>query len=227
MEILTNPWVVGIGGGILSGLIVTLISRVIFSRRDNREYVLKVGTANREVIDAIRPGISEGAIPSSKVVESMIFSTARKYGIEIKDMLNPRQIAEDLVKEVMDSDFVSAKTKTAFCEELAKLTPIEPIERPEVITTITTPVVREYRERTLTLTSMMMGLFAALMTFTVAFSQMRLDSAFSEFFRIFLPTVVATVGLGLASYFVFIYRNLERRRQQRETKEQSGEREEE
>ena len=59
MELFNNPWFVGIGGGILSGLIVAYISRLIFSRRDNREYAQKVSQANHEVLYAVRPGISE------------------------------------------------------------------------------------------------------------------------------------------------------------------------
>ncbi len=53
-------WAIGIGGGILSGLIVAYISRLIFSKRDNREYAQKILQANNEVLYAVRPGISEG-----------------------------------------------------------------------------------------------------------------------------------------------------------------------
>ena len=42
MDIFSNPWIVGIGGGVLSGFIVAYISRLIFSKRDNREYAQKI-----------------------------------------------------------------------------------------------------------------------------------------------------------------------------------------
>ena len=38
--------VVGIGGGLL----VTIITRYLFSKRDNSEYMQKVSTVNREII---------------------------------------------------------------------------------------------------------------------------------------------------------------------------------
>jgi len=75
MQILNNPWVIGIGGGVISGFVVMLITRHLFSRRDNREYNQRVVTANQEVIYAIRPGISEGVIPSQNVVASLIDAT--------------------------------------------------------------------------------------------------------------------------------------------------------
>lgn len=59
MDILNNAWVVGIGGGILSGLIVTVITRYLFSKKENSEYMQKVSSVNREIIYALRPGISE------------------------------------------------------------------------------------------------------------------------------------------------------------------------
>ena len=64
MEFLSNPWVLGIGGGVLSGLLVTLITRYFFSKRENREYLQKIATANNEIIYAIRPAIAEKLMPS-------------------------------------------------------------------------------------------------------------------------------------------------------------------
>ena len=47
---LNNTWVVGILGGVLSGFIVNYLSRIFLSKRENREYLQKVFSANREVI---------------------------------------------------------------------------------------------------------------------------------------------------------------------------------
>jgi len=121
MEIFSNPWVVGIGGGILSGLIVAYISRLIFSKRDNREYAQKISQANHEVLYAVRPGISEGIIPTNGVLKSLIEATARRYSVDVADMHNLNDVSSELIKEVMDSSFISASAKQEFCEKLTAI----------------------------------------------------------------------------------------------------------
>lgn len=124
MEWLNDPWVIGIGGGILSGLIVTGVSRWIFSGRDRKEHLSKVGSANREVVYAIRQGIPEDRVPTREIVEALISSTARKYGLPTSDLNQPQDVASDLVKEVMDSSFISAEKKDQYCSTLlGTLTP--------------------------------------------------------------------------------------------------------
>ncbi|TOK32103.1 hypothetical protein CGI21_25115, partial [Vibrio parahaemolyticus] len=115
LDFLSNEWVIGIGGGVLSGLIVTLLTRYIFTKRDNREYYRKLDLVNKEVLYALRPGISEGAMPNESVLESLIVATSRKYKVNSKDVFQPKQIAEELIKEIMDSSFISFDTKSQFC----------------------------------------------------------------------------------------------------------------
>src|SRR6185312_1655389 len=99
----SNPWVVGVISGIPSGLLVNWVSRKLLGKREDREYLQKTLIANREVIYAIRPGISEGHIPTYEVLTALINATARRYGVEPEDLYTPKTISEELVKEVMDS----------------------------------------------------------------------------------------------------------------------------
>ena len=120
-ELLNNPWVTGIGGGLVSGLLVFWITQRIFSNRNIAEYRQKVDATNRDVIYAIRPGIPEEVIPDKDVVEALIHATARKHGVTAKDAFDCSLIAEELIKEVMDSSFISAKQKADFCSKLRSL----------------------------------------------------------------------------------------------------------
>jgi Flp pilus assembly protein TadB len=61
-----NAWVVGIVTGIVSGLLVTWLLRVLISKRKTREYKQQLSSANREVIYSIRAGIPEGNMPSGE-----------------------------------------------------------------------------------------------------------------------------------------------------------------
>lgn len=171
MELLSNPWVVGIGGGILSGLFVTLITRYLFSKRERSEYLQKVATANNEIIYAIRPAIAEKVIPSSNMLNALFSATARKYSVDPSDLFSRDGLANELIKEVMDNTFLSSQQKVEFCELLSSLkkdeeddTNIQKIE-----------IVRVTRESS-TDTSFMLGITTAIMAATVTMVAYMKDS---------------------------------------------------
>lgn len=131
MDFFSNPWVIGIGGGILSGLLVTLITRHLFSKRERREYFQKVATANNEIIYVIRPAIAEKVIPSTEMLEALFSATARKYSVDESDLYSKVGLANELIKEVMDNTFLSYQQKVDFCALLASLKEVKK-EGPEV-----------------------------------------------------------------------------------------------
>ena len=115
----SNPWVVGIGGGILSGFIVFLVTRFAFSSRDKNEYYRNLTTANKEVIYSVRSTISENVLPSLEIINALIVANSRKYRVDQKDMYNLGQICEELIKEVMDSSFISSIRKMEYCDMIS------------------------------------------------------------------------------------------------------------
>ena len=44
LDFLQNQWVVGIGGGIISGIIVFFITKWLFQRKDNSKYLEQIAT---------------------------------------------------------------------------------------------------------------------------------------------------------------------------------------
>jgi len=188
-NLLNNPWFIGIGGGILSGLVVALISRTIFSRRDNREYAQKVSQANSEVLYAIRPGISEGIIPTNGVVKKLIFATAQKYGVDESSMHDLGAISSELIKEVMDSSFISASAKKEFCEKLVSI-------REEAIVKELPEVEAEYekssryRRQMVAMLSLMVGMLTAISGFMITIKEDSISDSNKILFLI-VPAVVA------------------------------------
>lgn len=227
MEFLNNPWFIGIGGGILSGLIVTFISRALLSRRDQREYAQKVMAANREVVYAVRPGISENLVPTPEVLDSLVEATARKYGVDRKDLYRPAEIAQDLMKEVMDSSFISAKAKEDYCTKLGGLS--EPKTTKPAIRAITTTSssknwrpqgVEEYRSRMVSMMSIMMGVLAATMTALLAFSREGFFSSLSneakdQFTTLLLPALLTMAATGLSIGLMSLLKELQKRSDER------------
>lgn len=199
MDILSNAWVVGIGGGILSGLIVAIITRKIFSKRDNREYLQKVQSANQEVLYAIRPGISEGVIPNSEIVLHLVEATARKYSVEVESMHGISSIASELIKEVMDSSFISAQTKQDFCEKLSALSPNERNE-------VTSDYIREiqtsskYRTQMVAILAAVTGLTTSIAAFYISTKPDSLE--LPDQFAILLVPAFAAILISFVSVLV-------------------------
>ena len=197
MNFLNNAWVIGIGGGVLSGFFVTVFSRMILSRRDRGEYVQKLQSANREIIYALRPGISEGHVPNRQVVVLLINATARKYGVDIGDLVDPAQIGEELTKEIMGSSFISASTKQEYCDQLTPLT-----SAPPEVTANTADASEErsrsrsdfaaYRARMVTSLSAMLGGTTAMMTMILVISDGAGRSI--EALEVLLPSVAALLS---------------------------------
>ena len=178
----TNPWVIGVGGGILSGFIVTFASRYFFSKKDDREYYNKVNQANKEVIYAIRPTISESNLPSINIIKSLISSNANKFNLNSSDLYSVEEIINYLIKEVMDSSFISSETKLNYCDNLNELI-IETDKEDKIefeTEKKTEQRIYESRQRLLNYTSILLGITAALMT--LIFSIFNVDSSLNGFF---------------------------------------------
>jgi len=220
-QMLNNPWFIGIGGGILSGLVVTWLSRLFLSKKEDREYLQKVAGANRDVIYAIRPGISEGQIPSGQVIEALRHSTARRYSIDVGDIYTIQQLSEELIKEVMDSSFISSGKKSEFCEQLSTMVepPRETLVR--IAEKATMEIVErgrsaELRQRYVSMLSVMAGLLTASMTVFAYLNSRKLPSAeakIGDHFDVFLPALVALSTLAAAMVGYTLQRQLRRSRE--------------
>ena len=211
MEILNNSWVVGIGGGILSGLIVTLITRYLFSKKDNKEYAQKISSVNREIVYALRPGISDGHIPDIEVLNSLVNATARKYKVERKDVYQANQIAEELIKEIMDSSFISSETKKTYCNTLAHLVALDSGDEHALIENIERKAIEsDYRQRQSERMSVMFGITAAMLTMVGTITSIVDKPIVSDFLKsildIALPTlsVLGSVLLATAAMLISV-----------------------
>jgi hypothetical protein len=116
MDIFNNAWIVGIGGGIISGLIVFFVTSKIFSRRERKEYLQRLMTANNEILYAVRPIIVEQKLPTEEILNSLLHSTAKKYTVKFNELFSNKEIADYLTKEIMDNPFLTSENKLKYCE---------------------------------------------------------------------------------------------------------------
>lgn len=214
LSVLSNQWVVGIGGGILSGLTVSFIVHLIFSRKENREYLQKVLSANREVLFSLRPLITESAFPSVGVIDALIAATSRRYLVKKEDMSSAVQFFDDLIKEVMDSSFVPHKKKSDFCTHLIELK-IEATAttQPQPIAAEAMSLSMSRREAMVNILSLAIGLMVMFTTFIFTFGapQAHLFLNSNPFSLVLLPFGVALVGLLLTVALMYIFKVLERK----------------
>lgn len=212
-EWLQNTWVVGIGGGIISGLIVFLVTRWLFSNQSKDEFTRKIASANREITFAVRQGIPEGRVPSHEVLNSLIKATARKHGLSTNDLYGPAEVAQDLIKDVMDSSFISAEAKENYCLRLVALNssnaepPIEQGAR---------TAARSVAAQTAML-SVTLATISALMTMSLLFfrGEELFASTNQREFLVSIAMPVAAIALGVAFSVVLRLAQQARRKRQR------------
>jgi len=110
-DVIVNPWITGIGGGIISSLIVFFVTRYFFEKREKREYLQKIETANNEILYSVRPLIIEKKIPSREILSAIKISTAKKHGVKQEDLYNEYSLSNDLINEIMANSFLSSEQK--------------------------------------------------------------------------------------------------------------------
>jgi len=124
-----NPWVVGIGLAIFSlflSILARMLSRRIFSRKDKEQYRLNIRAANQEIIHTLRLSIAESSIPPRKIVESLIRATGQSHGVKHEDIMTLTEFGDSLIKDVMDSNFISYQQKIKYSEEILEFSKTPP-----------------------------------------------------------------------------------------------------
>ncbi|WP_444891063.1 hypothetical protein [Microbulbifer sp. DLAB2-AA] len=197
-DLLNNGWVIGVGGGILSGLFVTWLTRTLFSKKDQKELAINISSANREILYAIRPEISENELPSFEVVDALKNATARKYKIEPERLFSTTQIIEELIKEIMDSSFISSATKKSYCEALNSIIPEATESTPEEIDNEFFVAKVEYKEKMTMLLSMTVGTIAAFATmFSLVKSTFDSSNVFGKVMDSIFPMLLVMAAVVL------------------------------
>jgi hypothetical protein len=117
----SNPWLVGVGTAVISGLLVNFISRFLLSQKDDKELRQKIDAANQEVVYALRPSIAEGSMPTQSTIEALVRATARKYALGRDNLMTIEEFADELIKQVMDSSFISNDQKNKYCASIGAI----------------------------------------------------------------------------------------------------------
>lgn len=121
MELVKSLFDLAFVQGILASLVVFFITEFIKRIRQKKQYKHQTGLANKEVFQAIRSFIPEEEMPSCEILIAIHKATAKRYNVDERDMDSIATICDDLVKEVMESNFLSYENKLSFCEKIHRI----------------------------------------------------------------------------------------------------------
>ncbi|MVM37254.1 hypothetical protein GO730_05765 [Spirosoma sp. HMF3257] len=221
-QFFNNAWIIGIGGGVISGFIVFMVTSKIFSKRENKEYQQKIRLANNELLYAIRPLVVEQKLPTIDIFNSVLLSTSKKYSVNPSDLYNRSDIADDLTKEVMDNSFLTSENKLKYCELTEKIkelssdkidnnkdkTEIIYIEKDKSIS-------KEYLSLVMSLMTAMMAVVASLFVFKdkslMTIEKSFLNEKFDYFSIIAVFTTIPVIAIVMIKLLEML-RTVEKRR---------------
>lgn len=220
MDFLSNPWAIGIGTGIISGLLVYWITNLIVHKRANKEYQQSLRAANNEILYTIRPLIVDKVLPPIQVVLSLLSSTARKYNVNQKDLYSVEVLVDDLTKEVLENPFLTSEVGMSYCTVLSSLVNEE---RKSVSQQTTEVKSNRKSDTTINYMSFLLASTVALITmFIFVFS----DSSFLKMDTIFIRAT-SIVGALMISMLIMMFalkmiRTIHKRQKERLTKKDSS-----
>lgn len=118
LEFFKNTWVVGIGSGIISSIAVYYLTNILVKHRDASKHLEQIQRANLDLIRTLKPYVAEKGLPQKEVVNAVITSTARKYGVSVDEVYTIRTICEELIREIIDNVYVSSDQKQEYTMQL-------------------------------------------------------------------------------------------------------------
>lgn len=214
-DFLQNSWVVGIGGGIISGIIVYLFTNWLYKRKDNSKYLEQINRANADIIHALKPYVAEKGLPEKEIVDAIIVSTARKYQVKSEELYSIRIICEELIREIVENAYVSSEKKQEYSlqlknylhtlkDEKLRSYLISDIEKEIKVTNIYKET--NYRNKIATMISMMLSIMAGALTILAFLFTSDGISIFSEkmsigeievlsFLIVLIPTIVVSINV--------------------------------
>ncbi len=115
-KIINNQWIINIGTGIAVYIVTTIISKMIFNKATNKEKQKQINSANNEIIRILKPYVVENDILNKMIISSIIESIARKFEVSTNELLNVKEICEELIRGILESSYVdSKKNQSIYC----------------------------------------------------------------------------------------------------------------
>ena len=109
--LITNNWFIGIITGVISGILLELISNYVLENRKKIEKKKRIAVANDAVLTLLRPHIANSGLPSMPQLEAIISSISRQHEVNAGELNSPKMICEDLIVEFIGNVYIPADLK--------------------------------------------------------------------------------------------------------------------
>lgn len=113
-NILSNSWV----QSIVAGIIVSGIFELINYLKEEKDYIKRVKNANEEFYTLILGILAENKVPEISILKRSLKGIAVKHTVKYSDISNVDHIFNLIVKETMQSNFLTYETKLELCNKL-------------------------------------------------------------------------------------------------------------
>ncbi|MGE1163211.1 hypothetical protein ACQJ0Y_07880 [Peribacillus simplex] len=113
-ELLKELFGVSFAQNLFTGLIIFFIGNIFTKIKAKKDYIIALKQANSKVFYMLRRLISEQELPNKEILLAMHNSIARDLKVMPEDMDSYDVISENLVKEIMDTDFLSHDEKLKY-----------------------------------------------------------------------------------------------------------------
>lgn len=219
MDWLNNPWISGVIIGIISGLIVYVLTDKFFGKQKQREHRKIIINANNNVLQNVKSFFIQKQILKREIIESMIQAVAIQNNLNREELFNIKDIGGLLVKEFMETSFLSVDNKKLICEEVYNTLFTEASEQQNVPKASSDIIIRR-NESSLQI-SLVMALSTAMMTLLYTVTTFKTDMRFgflgfdqikTLIFSVVLAMLVSSVSMLLSR---IIRKDVERREAER------------
>ncbi|HDR6256874.1 TPA: hypothetical protein QCU36_002565 [Bacillus cereus] len=196
-----NNWVISI----LAGALVTIISEMWKRWRSRTSYWQKVNLANRDILNTIESFTSEKDLPNVQILMSFHSSTARNYKILLKDIYPLDEVVDDLIRKIVESNFLSYTQKIDSSERLLNLKEdIIKLQLANKVPDKIKEIDKLDRDRLFSITSMLVGLTTTVsLMFLFLFKNNNSLIFFTSSTEIF-PSVLAIATFSMALIFTLV-----------------------
>lgn len=113
-KFLSNSWVVSI----ISGIIVFLFTNAIIMLQNKRKHKKQIKEANLMVLNRIRGYVVDNGLPKKEIINSVRSSTAREYNIKCDELLNIKELCEELITNIIGNIYISNDNKVKYIDML-------------------------------------------------------------------------------------------------------------
>ena len=113
-EFLSNAWVVSI----ISGIIVFFLTNTIIMLQNRRKHKKQIRDANTMVLNRLRGYVVDNGLPQKEVINAVKSSTSREYSIKYDELLNIKELCEELITDIIGNIYISNDNKVKYIEML-------------------------------------------------------------------------------------------------------------